>query len=187
MVEHAKEREKGKKVYTNGVKDIFIYPGDQIPEGYYPGWSHTASAKRGQGNKGKRWITNGSESKQIKTGIIPEGWWYGQTPSHMHKSKTNAKGKHVGWKWITDGKSNAIVRNPDDPIPEGWQYGNVQAVDNETRALAKLGPKNPMWGKTPRNAKQVIIEGITYKSQAEAQRAGYTRRFVENKIKEQNR
>ena len=81
-------------------------------------------------NKGKFWITNGTESKMI-AGEIPDGWKKGRhdTLSKQGRKKlsqsttkrnTTNKPANKGKFWITNGTENKMIRGE---IPEGWTKG----------------------------------------------------------------
>jgi hypothetical protein len=66
-------------------------------------------------NKGKFYITNGTNRKLISINeIIPEGWYKGD----------NRKKYNQGKIWITDGIDSQMVHKT-SPIPEGWYRGRT--------------------------------------------------------------
>ena len=90
------ERCSKSKWYTDGITEIFIFPGNE-PDGFYPGRLPTtnvgrkvsnetrnkigkANTGKTPSNKGKIWITNGVINKYIAiTQPLPDGWKPGIT------------------------------------------------------------------------------------------------------------
>lgn len=90
------ERNKKSKWYTNGIEEKFCLP-ENVPQGFIPGRLPTTNvgrkyskesrlkmrnAKLGKtpSNKGKVFITNGTDNKYVdKYSILPDGWKYGMT------------------------------------------------------------------------------------------------------------
>jgi hypothetical protein len=142
-----------------------------MPEGYYYGFSPATIKKHGDGNKGKRWITDGEVSYQIKHDTLPEGFYYGQADYHKKKNSDalSGTGNPMYGKFGTDHPA----------------YGNK--LTDETKKLmseTKLGPRNPMYGKLPHNAKSIEIDGVIYSSMSEARlKTGLSRRTIENLVK----
>ena len=61
-----------------------------------------------QKEKGKRWINNGKEARQLLKGEpLPLGWSFG---------------REKGTRWITNGKESKRVAK-DAQLPEGWEFG----------------------------------------------------------------
>jgi hypothetical protein len=101
-------------------------------------------------NRGKVWITNGSENMMIqKDETMPDGFFIGKTQRkdivsikdtiYINNGLTNkrikksdlipegwakgmVKGKIKPYKFITDGKINKKI-SPDDHLPDGFRYG----------------------------------------------------------------
>jgi hypothetical protein len=172
LSERMSELHTGKIPVTNGLVDRTVFKGEPLPEGFYLGFSPATIKKHGDGNKGKRWITNGAVSFQIKDDTLPEGFYYGQADYHKEKN-SNA----------LSGKGNPMYGKFGIDHPA---YGNK--LTDETKKLmsdTKMGDKNPMYGKIPHNAKTVEINGVVYKSMTEARlKTGMSRRAVENLFKE---
>ena len=135
------------------------------------GFSPATIKKHGDGNKGKRWITNGSISYQIKDDKLPEGFYYGQTEEHRVK---NSK--------ALSGDKNPMFGKFGNQHPA---FGNKHTDEmiaylSETR----IGINNPMYGKLPHNAKSVELNGVVYKSMTEARiKTGMSRRTLEKLVK----
>ena len=156
---------------TDGIIDKWIRKDMEIPTGYYYGFSPATIKKHGDGNKGKRWITNGSISYQIKDDKLPEGFYYGQTEEHRVK---NSK--------ALSGDKNPMFGKFGNQHPA---FGNKHTDEmiaylSETR----IGINNPMYGKLPHNAKSVELNGVVYKSMTEARiKTGMSRRTLEKLVK----
>ena len=52
-------KSKGRKAYTNGQIEIRLYPGDEIPEGFYPGRNPKTLKKISEINSQKYYCNNG--------------------------------------------------------------------------------------------------------------------------------
>ena len=156
---------------TDGIIDKWIQKDMEIPQGYYYGFSPATIKKHGAGNKGKRWITDGEVSYQIKHDTLPEGFYYGQADYHKKKNSE-----------ALSGSGNPMYGKFGIDHPA---YGNK--LTDETKKLmaeTKLGPKNPMYGKLPHNAKSIEINGVVYSSMSEARlKTGLSRRTIENLVK----
>jgi len=157
---------------TDGIIDKWIRKDMKIPQGYYYGFSPATIKKHGDGNKGKKWITDGEVLYQIKHDTLPEGFYWGQ--ADYHKKKISE---------ALSGSGNPMYGKFGIDHPA---YGNK--LTDETKKLmaeTKLGSKNPMYGKLPHNAKSIEVNGVLYKSVSEArQRTGLSRRTVEKLYKE---
>jgi len=173
----------GKIPVTNGVVDKAIFAGDSIPEGFYPGFSPLTIKKHGAGNKGKKWITDGNVSYQIKHNILPEGFYWGQADYQKEKSSQPGElNPMFGLFFITNGTTNSVCNNLDN-IPEGWYKGKIEKK-SALKVESKLGSKNPMYGRLPHNAKSIEIDGVVYSSMSEARlKTGLSRRTIENLVK----
>lgn len=156
---------------TNGIIDKWIRKDIEIPQGYYYGFSPATIKKHGDGNKGKRWITDGSVSYQIKDDKLPAGFYYGQTEEHRVK---NSK--------ALSGDKNPMFGKFGNQHPA---FGNKHTDEmiahlSETR----MGSNNPMYGKLPHNAKSIELNGVVYKSMTEARlKTGMSRRTIEKLVK----
>jgi len=156
---------------TDGIVDKWIRKDVEIPQGYYYGFSPATIKKHGDGNKGKRWITNGSVSYQIKDDKLPEGFYYGQTEEHRVK---NSK--------ALSGDNNPMFGKFGNQHPA---FGNKH-TDEMIAYLSesRKGSNNPMYGKLPHNAKSVELSGVVYKSMTEARlKTGMSRRTIEKLVK----
>ena len=156
---------------TDGIVDKWTRKDMEIPQGYYYGFSPATIKKHGDGNKGKRWITDGDVSYQIKHDTLPEGFYYGQA-DYQKKKISEA----------LSGAGNPMYGKFGIDHPA---YGNK--LTDETKKLmaeTKRGPKNPMYGKLPHNAKSIEINGVVYSSMSEARlKTGLSRRTIENLVK----
>lgn len=156
---------------TDGIIDKWIRKDVEIPKGYYYGFSPATLKKHGDGNKGKRWITDGEVSYQIKHDTLPEGFYYGQADYHKKKNSD-----------ALSGTGNPMYGKFGIDHPA---YGN-KLTDETKKSMAesKLGSKNPMYGKLPHNAKSIEIDGVVYSSMSEARlKTGLSRRTIENLVK----
>jgi len=167
LAERVSQLHSGKSPITNGIVDKTLFKGEAMPEGFYYGFSPATIKKHGEGNKGKRWITNGVISYQPKDDILPEGFYYGQADFHKKKNSKALRGS---------GNPMYGKFGTDHPA-----YGNK--LTDETKKLiadSKLGLKNPNFGKATANAIQIEIDGVTYRSATEArQKTGLSRRTIE--------
>ena len=165
------ELHTGKIPITNGVVDKTIFKGESLPVGFYQGFSPATVKKHGDGNRGKKWITDGEVSYQIKHNTLPEGFYYGQ--ADYHKKKISE---------ALSGSGNPMYGKFGIDHPA---YGN-KLTDKTKKLMAetKLGSKNPMYGKLPHNAKSIEINGVVYSSMSEARlKTGLSRRTIENLAK----
>ena len=183
LAEHVSQLHTGKIPITNGVVDKTIFKGEEIPPGFYKGFSPATIKKHGDGNKGKKWITNGIVSYQIKHDVLPEGFYWGQADYHKEKnSRPGGSNPMFGLFFITNGKENATCDNV-AAIPKGWRKGKIEKT-SLLKSESKKGIKNPMYGKLPHNAKPIEIDGISYSSMSEARAmTGLSRRTIENLYK----
>lgn len=172
LAERVSHLHTGKRPITNGIVDKTLFKDEIIPEGFYYGFSPATLKKHGDGNKGKRWITDGNISYQIKSDILPKGFYWGQADYHKEKNSKALQGS------LNPMYGKFGIDHP--------AYGNK--LKDETKKLmsdSKLGAKNPMYGKLPHNAKSIEINGIVYKSVSEARKkTGLSRRTVEKLYKE---
>ena len=157
---------------TDGDVDRWIRKEDPIPDGFRPGSSPATIKKHGDGNKGKKWITNGVVSYQIKDNILPEGFHWGQAEYHKKKNSEALRGS-----------SNPMFGKFGQEHPA---YGYRHTEDMlQYLSLSKFGNKNPMYGKLPPNAKSIEVSGVLYKSVKEArEKTGLSRRTIEELYKE---
>lgn len=183
LAEQVRRLHTGKIPVTNGIDDKFVFKGNAIPDGYYPGFSPAIIKKHGDGNRGKKWITNGSISYQIKDNNLPEGWYYGQ--AEYQKANASQPGElnpMFGLFFITNGTKNDVCKHLSD-IPKGWYKGKIEKK-SILKAESKMGSRNPMYGKIPYNAKSIEIDGVVYKSMSEARiKTRLSRRTIENLYK----
>ena len=158
---------------TDGITDKWILKTEPLPEGFVRGFSPDTIKKHGDGNKGKKWITNGFESKQIKSDILPKGWYYGQADYHKKKNSD-----------AMSGNNNPMYGKYGIDHPS-YGYKHTQEMLTYL-SESKIGDKNPMYGKLPVNAKAVVIDGVRYHSMKEARlKTGWSRRRLEEFIKQQ--
>lgn len=172
-------------VITDGNIDKKWPKDKSVPIGFRIGMSPATVKKHGDGNKGKKWITNGVESRQPKDGYLPEGWYYGQADYQKENSRIANSGENnpmFGKKWVTNGITNRVIDNVDE-VPKGWQLGKKEKLGIK-KAESKLGEKNPMFGKVPANAIKININGVEYNSMKEArEKTGMTRTAVEKLVR----
>jgi hypothetical protein len=183
LAEEMSRLNTGKTPITNGVVDKVIFKGQTMPAGFYKGFSPATIKKHGDGNKGKRWITNGVESYQPKDSILPEGFYYGQ--AEYQKEKNSRPGRlnpMYGLFFITNGKENSVCDFIEN-IPTGWYKGKIEKK-SEKKYKAKEGKNNPNFGKATVNAIQIEIDGVTYRSVSEARsKTGLSRGNIEKLYK----
>ena len=183
LAEHVSQLHTGKIPITNGVIDKTIFKGEEIPPGFYKGFSPATIKKHGDGNKGKKWITNGTISYQIKHDVLPEGFRWGQADYHKGKSsQPGEKNPMFGRFFITNGYENSSC-DDENNIPAGWYKGKIEKT-SLLKSESKMGSKNPRYGKVPANAKAIEIDGVVYHSMADArQRTGLSRGTIEKLYK----
>jgi hypothetical protein len=179
----------GKIPITNGIIDKVCFKGQEIPEGWWPGFCQkTLEGKLGK-NKGKVYITDGLAIRSLKKDeSIPVGWWQGQPDWLMKKNRDANTGEKNGMyqrQFITDGVTNSTIENGDS-IPEGWKLGKSEQLGIK-KSKSKLGSKNPNYEKATANSKSIEVFGVTYRSMAEAIRNGHSRRTIENLYKEREK
>ena len=91
--------------FTNGVNDIQLVDGAEIPAGYYAGRTNF-----GKGTAGTRWANNGTETILIKADQeLPEGFSFGS----LSKSTS-------GYIWINNGIEDRLV--PESERPAGFNF-----------------------------------------------------------------
>lgn len=162
---------KGFIPITNGNIDRWISKEDAIPDGFRPGFSPATIKKHGDGNKGKKWITDGIVSYQIKEDILPDGFYWGQADYHKQKNSV-ALSKEGNPMFGKFGKEHPA-----------YDYQHTENMRKHL-SITKTGSKNPMYGKTSNNAKPIEINGIKYNSMTEARvKTGLSRRIIENLYK----
>lgn len=172
LAERMSELHTGKIPITDGVVDKTIFKGESLPEGFYQGFSPATIKKHGDGNKGKKWITDGIVSYQVKDNILPEGFHWGQAEYHKKKNSE-----------ALSGEGNPMYGKSGELHP-AYGYKHSEEMIKHL-SLSKQGNKNPMYGKLPHNAKSIEVNGVLYKSVSEArQRTGMSRRTIEKLYKE---
>lgn len=171
LAERVSQLHTGKSPITNGIVDKTLFKDEAMPDGFYYGFLPTTIKKHGDGNKGKKWITNGEVSYQIKHDTLPEGFYYGQADYHKKK---NSK--------ALSGKGNPMFGKLREQHPA---FGNKHSAEMlKHLSESKIGSKNPMYGKLPHNAKSIEINGVLYKSVSEArQKTGLSRGTIEKLYK----
>ena len=91
--------------FTNGVNDIQLVDGAEIPAGYYAGRTNF-----GKGTAGTRWANNGTETILIKAEQeLPEGFSFGS----LSKSTS-------GYIWVNNGVKDRLV--PESERPAGFNF-----------------------------------------------------------------
>lgn len=171
LAERVSQLHSGKSPITNGTIDKTLFKDEEMPEGFYYGFSPDTIKKHGDGNKGKRWITNGEVSYQIKTDTLPVGFYYGQADYHKKKNSE-----------ALSGQGNPMFGKLGEQHPSfGYRHDEEML---KYLSESKIGSKNPMYGKIPNNAKPIEINGIKYNSITEARvKTGLSRRTIENLYK----
>lgn len=134
----------GKVHITDGLHERLINPSEELPEGWRRGQSVShninsgeaqrdrefsdisrskMSKSRSEGNKGRRWITNGIINSFIKFDEdIPEGWRLGRTVSDTTRLKVhdNSSGRVK----INNGVVTKFIKSGEN-IPEGYVLGGL--------------------------------------------------------------
>jgi hypothetical protein len=179
----------GKIPITNGIIDKVCFKGQEIPEGWWPGFCQKTLENKLEKNKGKVYITDGLAIRSLKRDeVMPEGWWHGQPDWLIEKNRIANVGQQNGMyqrQFITDGVNNSTIKHG-DIIPEGWKLGKSEQL-SINKSNAKLGSKNPNYKKATANSKSIEVFGVTYRSMSEAIRNGYSRRTIENLYKERGK
>lgn len=102
--------------YNNGITNIFVFMGDEVPIGFKRGLLRHKKTK-------KKWYTNGYHTIIVKEGEeVPDGYFLGRTSKH------NRKGLYC---YFTDGVINKYLRKDITPIPDGFYIGRTAGVKNE--------------------------------------------------------
>lgn len=79
------EKSKLRKSYTDGIKNIYVFSDDDVPEGFYFGRSRITRKKVGDITRGSKWYTNGTENvRKFESDTIPEGFY----PGRLYNRKT---------------------------------------------------------------------------------------------------
>lgn len=171
LAEHVSQLHTGKIPITNGVIDKTIFKGEEIPPGFYKGFSPATIKKHGDGNKGKKWITNGTISYQIKDNMLPEGFYWGQADYHKKKNSEALKGE-----------GNPMFGKLGEQHPSFGYKHSAEMLKHLSET--KMGSKNPRYGKLPHNARAIEINGVLYKSVSEARKkTGLSRGTIEKLYK----
>lgn len=183
LAERIRQLHKGKIPITDGIVDKTLFKGESMPEGFYIGFSPATVKKHGDGNKGKKWITDGNVSYQIKDNILPDGFYWGQAEyQKKNYSQPGEKNPMFGRFFITNGYENSSC-DDENNIPAGWYRGKTEKKSLK-KSESKIGTKNPMQGKLPHNTISIEIDGVNYKSVKEArEKTGLSRRTIENLYK----
>ena len=99
-----RQKAVGKRHYTNGVKNIFVYPGTE-PTGFYLGQKNSKSQspktpeqiqKQRRKIQGRRFITDGTQTRLAKRDEkLPDGWKYGRTNRKRSAAARLAQSKRM--------------------------------------------------------------------------------------------
>ena len=121
-IEHRGQGLKGKKAYNNGVKNIYLFPHEPIPEGFVKGVVpyHTNEMKQRASLKSKQQWQNEDYRKQ-------------QTLSHLGKGDSN-KGRIC----ITDGISDKFIFLRSYHI---FLSGILDLIKKENHCLVRYGTR----------------------------------------------
>lgn len=122
---------------NDGVNDYML---PEIPEGYVSGRIGTAA-------KGKRYFTNGNQSKMFFVGEEPDGWVLGNHNSKGPNNAWHGKRNHLaGKRNYTNGHQNIYIGEGEE-IPAGFVIGrHVPESVREKLSAASRGVNNPRYG-----------------------------------------
>ena len=119
---------KGKICITNGYKNRYICPTEQIPPGWRKGMYHSdkglLNIKQGSKNRiGMIIVTDGTTNKWVHKNNIPNGY-------HIGTTYQSNKGKV----WVNNGQEQHLVDQT--KIPDGFILGTLPFSDNHKQALS---------------------------------------------------
>ena len=131
----------GRKWYNNGIKEIFISPDGEIPEGFIKGRLPHSKETRQKiseallGEKNPNYGRTGENHPM-----------YGQTHSEEAKQKIGEASK--GKIKINNGIKDKYI-SPGEEIPEGFILGGLPASkeQKQKQSMALKGEKSPYYGK----------------------------------------
>lgn len=124
---------------NDGSKNIWLKPGDPLPDGFSYGRLRTAQQLQAllARSAGAYWVNNGETNRMLRPGEdVPEGYRPGRAvpPKGHHTvgarrrmslashNADNADVRVRNRRWITDGAQSR--RLPEGhPLPDGWTYG----------------------------------------------------------------
>jgi len=90
-----------------------------------------------RGTTGRKWITDGTVSKNIHFNEpLPEGWSLGRKMPSDYVPHTTIGGKRNVTMWINNGKKCKRI-NIDEELPIGWVFGHI--VKNPEKLKAATG------------------------------------------------
>jgi hypothetical protein len=168
---------------NNGIKNKYIFPDEEIPEGFILGGLPSSEETKqkisraisGENNprRGKKCYNNGIEQRYISPdGEIPDGYTLGGLPSSEERKRASSKGgkkasKYMSnSKWINNGITNKRVPK-DYCISEGWKLGKVKnnknRLEKELLRLEKSNKRKIEKELRIKERKKIIIDsGIKY-------------------------
>lgn len=135
-----------RKHITDGVHEKFVLNDGPLPEGWYYGQSNShnlnsgkaqkgrefsedsklkMSKARSEGNRGRRWITNGVKNSFINSDEeIPEGWTLGRFVSEKTKEKLGDVSRR---RILVNNGSDSKFIKVGEEIPEGYVKGGLSS------------------------------------------------------------
>lgn len=141
--------QKGKIYVTNGYINKMIFPGEEVPEGFHRGLTHSKSWHESQKLRRVIRVVDEEESKVrkervhlnrsnsssvrnqgrvwVNNGLVNKFIYEDQLKDYegFHLGRLQSNESHKGTFFITDGLSNKLICK-DDEIPEGWRKGTVR-------------------------------------------------------------
>lgn len=122
---------------NDGIKD-YMLPENKIPSNYSLGRLGTAA-------KGKKYYTNGKESKMFFENQQPEGWVLGNHNSAGVKNASYIYGAPNKNKIAYNNGTKTIYLNKGDKVPHGYIKGSTENF-RKKRQVATKGRNNPRYG-----------------------------------------
>ena len=108
-LEKLSKKRSGGNYYNNGIENIFICNGCEVPEGYYKGMKPRERKEK------YSWFTNGVNNIGLyESDEIPEGYYKGMKPRERKEK----------YSWFTNGVNNIGLYESDE-IPEGYYKGRT--------------------------------------------------------------
>lgn len=132
------EKMRGRKVYNNGIEQIYVNAGQSAPDGFVLGSLPIYNPKKAT-TKGTLTYTNGKTNIHLLPGEMPPAEFYRGSCNkgfkHSAATRKKFKEQRIGGKYCTNGtRTIRIVRGA--PIPDGFHAGVSQAWCELRRELS---------------------------------------------------
>jgi len=123
-------------IWCNDGSKEYMY--SFIPEGFKKGRIGTSA-------KGKRYYTNGTDSKMFEEGSEPMGWKLGNHNSKGDKNCSRTHGSSTKNKMVFNNGEETIYLSREETIPAGYVPGRTKDFCSK-RKHAVSGKNNPRYG-----------------------------------------